>query len=142
VPWAYLKPDGLKEFLSARLADGYEFPLNPKWITCDKGFRELYDQMRTSPEASASLATWLPQGSGLREKLDALLVSHPGGFEPGAAPGDEEVEDVDFDAAAWQLHRHEALLRAKTKLRAVFRLNQLARSSVARAPPGADAPGD
>ena len=37
---------GLLSFLMARIEDGYNFPLNPKWVLCDKGFRQLYEAMQ------------------------------------------------------------------------------------------------
>lgn len=37
VPWRYLKEPDLRNFLLGRIDDGYVFPINPKWILCDKG---------------------------------------------------------------------------------------------------------
>ena len=44
-PWAAWEPVvafELRAFLIARIADGFVFPLNPKWILCDEGW---YGQM-------------------------------------------------------------------------------------------------
>ena len=40
VPWRYLSLPELRQFLIARVRDGFTFPLNPKWILCDPGFFE------------------------------------------------------------------------------------------------------
>ena len=42
VPWDYLPPQGLTNFLLARVDEGYTFPLNPKWVICDAGFRDVW----------------------------------------------------------------------------------------------------
>ena len=38
VHWRHLGPAELRAFLVERIADGYVFPLNPKWLLCDPGW--------------------------------------------------------------------------------------------------------
>ena len=34
----YVDERGLRAFLIERVDDGFSFPLNPKWILCDRGW--------------------------------------------------------------------------------------------------------
>ena len=120
-PWQYVSADGLREFLLARVDDGYSFPLNPKWVVCDPGWAEVFDKLCRAPHAKGQLATWLPPHSGLREKLGDLVRQHPNGFRP-AVERDEDIEIIDQDVADWELHRHIVFRRAKLKLRALHRM--------------------
>jgi len=122
VPWMIIDQQGLLSFLMARIGDGYHFPLNPKWVLCDKGFRELYEAMQARPECRNSLDSWLPPGSGLRERMQAILQAHPAGFVPVGVAG-QCIEMIDQDMAEWELKRFQVLRRAKMKLRAVHRLH-------------------
>ena len=124
-PWQYVSRSQLRDFLLARIDDGYSFPLNPKWIVCDRGWGEVYDKLRAAPHAQDQLATWLPPSSGLQEHLTRLVREHPNGFQPetsGTQQGGAGVvvDDVDQDMADWELHRHVVLHRAKIKLRALY----------------------
>jgi len=124
-PWKYVGREGLRSFLMARLEEGYAFPLNPKWILCDEGFREIYRAMESLPHAQPCIDTWLPPGSGLREQLKQLLDAHPHGFQPILGAG-EDVVMMDNDMAEWELNRHKTLMRAKAKLKAVYKFNKIA----------------
>ena len=124
VPWAYVDQAGLKHFLMARLQEGYSFPLNPKWILCDPGFRDIFDAMQSAPHAQESLDSWLP--AELRKRINELLKAYPEGFQPVAKEG-ESVIMIDNDMAEWELRRHAALARAKAKLKAVHKFNMLIR---------------
>ena len=124
VPWAYVDQAGLKHFLMARLQEGYSFPLNPKWILCDPGFRDIFDAMQSAPHAQESLESWLP--ADLRKRINELLKAYPEGFKPVAKEGESMIM-IDNDMAEWELRRHAALARAKAKLKAVHKFNMLIR---------------
>ena len=98
VPWDYVGREGLRSFLMARLTEGYSFPLNPKWILCDDGFRDLFAALQASPHAQESLNVWLPPDSGLREQLSSLVENYPNGFQPVQVEG-QVLECLDQDLA-------------------------------------------
>lgn len=79
-PFRYMGRDGLLQFLSARLDEGFCFPFNPKWLLCDAGWWQLYEKAERSAAAAASLDAWFPQEAGLREQLRAVHEAHPHGF--------------------------------------------------------------
>ena len=56
-------------------SDRYSFPLNPKWILCDKSgssekpsFYDVFEALRANPGTKACLDTWYPPASGLQER--------------------------------------------------------------------------
>jgi hypothetical protein len=78
----------LREFLSNRIDDGFTFPLNPKWILCDPGWKELYDMLlqRASDgreDVASSMNIWYPPESGIRERIEEISAEHPDGFVRG-----------------------------------------------------------
>lgn len=82
VPWKYVKVEELQAILSQRIKDGFVFPLNPKWILCDPGWKELYDELMASDALYAEYTkdVWYPPFSGVREKIDSIHKKHPRGF--------------------------------------------------------------
>merc|ERR1719326_2529502 len=40
--WTYVDEEGLREFLSERMDDGFTFPLNPAWPCVSPGWYHLY----------------------------------------------------------------------------------------------------
>jgi len=82
VPWTYVNVAQLQRILSARIQEGFVFPLNPKWILCDPGWKELYDRLMSSEALYADYAkdVWYPPHSGVREKIERICQKHPGGF--------------------------------------------------------------
>ena len=119
VKWRYLSEPDLREFLISRVADGFQFPLNPKWLLCDPGWFAVFQALCDAPHAKQSLDAWFPPGSGLRERFAQLHAAYPNGFSCGSA------EKTDVDVAEWELRRYLTLQRAKTKLRAINRLRSL-----------------
>jgi hypothetical protein len=97
VPWRYMDPEGLQSFLSERIDENYTFPLNPKWILCDPGWKELYDKLLASENQTVqnSMEIWYPKDSGIREKIEAIHRRHPHGFERERKNVDPEIEDQD-----------------------------------------------
>ena len=72
--WRYLKPDMLLEFLEMRVAQGFAFPLNPKWLLCDPGYYKIYEQMMQNEKLDEQMEVWFPKDSGIRERI--AVVAH------------------------------------------------------------------
>jgi hypothetical protein len=83
VPWKYVSVTELQEILSEKIAEGFVFPLNPKWILCDPGWKKVYDELLASDALYADLSkdVWYPPWSGMREKIEAIYKKHPQGFQ-------------------------------------------------------------
>jgi len=83
VPWKYVTTPELQEILIQRIKGGFVFPLNPKWILCDPGWKKVYDALLQSSAlyADMSLDVWFPRYSGIRKKIDALHKQYPDGFQ-------------------------------------------------------------
>ena len=77
-----------------------------------------------SPHAKESLASWLPPGSGLAERILEMTNSYPEGFKRIMTDG-VELDSLDQDAAEWELHRHLVLKRARMKLKAIYKFTSL-----------------
>jgi hypothetical protein len=136
-PWRYANEAELRKFLLDRVDDGYYFPLNPKWVLCDPGWKEVYDKLLANPVASEMLEKWLPSESGVRERIREISEAYPECFTPLAGEEGVDCEDIDFDAAEWELRRHEVLRRARVKLRAFVRLTGAVAVRAKRANAGA-----
>jgi len=82
VPWKYVNEKELLSFLSEKIKEGFVFPLNPKWILCDPGWKTLYDELMASEALYADLSkdVWFPPFSGVREKIEEISKRHPDGF--------------------------------------------------------------
>ena len=131
VPWQYVTRDGLRHFLSARIAEGYALPLNPKWCLCD-GWYGLFEQLLQSDAARQAVDAWYPPGSGLRERMAAIHSAHPNGFVPDASVDAPPLRPLSAGEAEYALRRHQVLQRAKRKLRAVAAMMRLYRAKHAR----------
>jgi hypothetical protein len=88
VPWKYMGEEELREFLSNRIGDGFTFPLNPKWILCDPGWKKLYDMLLQRAadgreDVASSTNIWYPPESGIRERIEEISAKHPDGFVRG-----------------------------------------------------------
>lgn len=131
-PWKYVNVAGLQEILMAKIKEGFTFPLNPKWVLCDPGWKAIYDEMHKSNASNVqqSLNCWYPPESGIREKIERISKKFPAGFvrlapdavEHNKDEGDEEDNDgtAAMDLAEQELRSYETLRRAKRKLRAVL----------------------
>jgi len=123
--WKYVDEPTLRAFLSARIDDGYSFPLNPKWVLCDQGWYDLWEKMNASKAAAAALDSWFPRSSGLRERIAKIHEDHPEGFKHTAADGHVIEHEIDCDMADLLLERDMTLQRAKQKLKMVLLWNKL-----------------
>eukprot|EP00536_Pseudo-nitzschia_multiseries_P011128 jgi/Psemu1/145959/gw1.364.25.1 len=83
VPWKYVNVKDLQAILSEKIAEGFMFPLNPKWILCDPGWKKLYDDLMASDALYADLSkdVWYPPYSGIREKIEDIYKRYPNGFQ-------------------------------------------------------------
>jgi hypothetical protein len=134
VPWQYVKREGLRSFLLARIADGFAFPLNPKWVLCDEGWLDIFEALRASPHGQECLACWLPPSTGLAERMLRIAHDFPLGFQEQKAAGaaadgsgdGEEDGSLDWDLAGYRLRRHVVLRRARIKLKAIYNFSLLA----------------
>ncbi|KAG7340934.1 hypothetical protein IV203_030549 [Nitzschia inconspicua] len=88
VPWRYVNVQELQSILSEKIAEGFVFPLNPKWVLCDPGWKKLYDELMASDALYADLSkdVWYPPYSGIRERIDDIHKRHPHGFLPNENP--------------------------------------------------------
>jgi hypothetical protein len=92
VPWRYMKEEALRRFLSEQIQQGYTFPLNPKWILCDPGWKVLYDQLLSSERDDIvnSMKIWFPPDTGIREVLAKISAKHATGFVRGLRKNNDD----------------------------------------------------
>lgn len=85
VPWRYMDDASLRAFLMEQVDMGYTFPLNPKWILCDPGWKALYDKLLSSDQVDIinSMKIWFPPESGVREEIEEICSRNPEGFMRG-----------------------------------------------------------
>lgn len=81
--WTYVNQEELKDILKFKIDKGYTFPLNPKWILCDKGWKEVYDKLKSSnlPNVQDSLDCFYPPRSGITELIEKIYENYPDGFK-------------------------------------------------------------
>eukprot|EP00592_Proboscia_alata_P015112 CAMPEP_0194400088 /NCGR_PEP_ID=MMETSP0174-20130528/127015_1 /TAXON_ID=216777 /ORGANISM="Proboscia alata, Strain PI-D3" /LENGTH=1084 /DNA_ID=CAMNT_0039196557 /DNA_START=293 /DNA_END=3547 /DNA_ORIENTATION=+ len=81
VRWELANEKELVSFLSHQINQGFTFPLNPKWVTCNTMlWKPLYDQLLTSkePNIKRSQAVWFP--IKIRKKIKKIHSKHKNGF--------------------------------------------------------------
>jgi hypothetical protein len=127
LPWKYVDQTGLQEILIEKIDQGYTFPINPKWILCDPGWKGVFDRLVASKAANVqdSLRVWYPPGSGILDKIDAIHKRCPNGFQrkkfdrgEGSCTFDGDVDGTAaMDLAQLELKYFLTLQRAKRKLR-------------------------
>lgn len=123
--WCYVDEDGLLDVLSKQIDKGYTFPINPKWILCDKGWKAIYDKLMASqrPNVQDSLKMWYPLETGIRQKIEEIRKRHPNGFQRLDEETEEEEEQdgtAAMDLAEQELRAYLTFQRAKRKLRGIF----------------------
>jgi len=135
VPWKYVTERELRDLLSQKIDEGFTFPLNPKWVLCDRGWRKVYDKLLASEHKNVrrSMEIWFPPESGIREHVNEVCRRHPNGFyseknkrfsmingktlQNGAQ---KEISTEAMDLAELQLRRYMIRRSAKVKLRAAL----------------------
>jgi len=71
VRWKPFSEKNLRQFLMARIDEGYAFPLNPCWPIRDDGWYDVYDKLRQSPQCQVgckNFESWYPHR--LQEQID------------------------------------------------------------------------
>jgi len=129
-PWRYLNPSQLRHFLIRRAAEGFVFPLNPKWLLCDEGWYDVYSAMLKNPLARDVIDSWLPRH--IQKQISALHFQYPEGFKRRGNSIVDDKED-DFELAQMYLQRYNTFRRARLKLRSILltvRLQDLEERSV------------
>ncbi|CAJ1968615.1 unnamed protein product [Cylindrotheca closterium] len=83
VPWRYLDVEQLQSLLIEKLQEGFVFPLNPKWILCDPGWKDVYDTLMQSDALYADTCrdVWYPTSLGIRQRIETICQKHPRGFQ-------------------------------------------------------------
>lgn len=128
VPWKYVGVEELQEILLQKVDEGFVFPLNPKWVLCDPGWKRIYDKLMKSEKRHVqdALKIWFPPESGIREHIERVCSKHPKGFVREIDESGEVDELDDMAAAELELERFMALEGGKKKLRAVIQMIALA----------------
>ena len=132
VPWKYVGVQELQKILIHKINDGHTFPLNPKWVLCDPGWKKVYDALMASDRRNVqkSLNIWFPPESGIREHIERVYSKHPQGFtrhKRGDSLGRSGTDSRDaMEFAELELERFVSRERGKRKIRAVVRMIALA----------------
>eukprot|EP00970_Alexandrium_tamarense_P003874 scaffold640_cov180-Alexandrium_tamarense.AAC.8 len=111
--WKYVTVKELQSILLQKIKEGYTMPLNPKWVLCDPGWINLFEELIKSDHLSVkkSVDLWFPPKSGLRERIINISRRHPNGFLR-----DEEIR-VNSSLLEQEYERYLVLQRAKKKVR-------------------------
>jgi len=119
VPWKYVNVKELQDMLCKRIEKGYTFPLNPKWILVNHGWKAVYDKMMSSNDEciQKSLDVWYPQS--IRRLIEDIHTRFPDGLHKlDKGNSNEDVTNTEArDLAQQQLKRYQILQRAKLKLK-------------------------
>lgn len=128
-PWAYLSVSELQTYLRSMIKEGFTFPLNPKWILCDKGWKTVYDDLVASqhPYVQSSLDSWYPPDSGIRDRIESIYLKHPSGFDTTAPLRNMSSDGTHaMDLAHHELKRYLVLQRAKRKVKTILLWRKIA----------------
>jgi len=123
VPWRYTDSKGLIDILCEKIDEGYTFPLNPKWILCDPGWKDVFDKSLASKKANVqdSMNIWYPDE--IRRRIHEISAKYPDGYvDSGERSADAGVQ---VDLAGLELHRYKVHLQTKEKIRKAFSRHSL-----------------
>ena len=136
--WMYVDQCGLQDLLKKQIKRGYTFPLNPKWVVCDNGWKQVFDKLcnSTDPDVQNALDCWYPPYSGIKDRIKELSSLYPKGFVRAVSPRclvgspcsrrlklEESLAangTSAMDLAAQELKNYRTLQRAKRKFRAAL----------------------
>ena len=107
VPWRYVGPEDLINILSDKIDEGFTFPLNPKWVLCDPGWKRLYDKLLASqmPNVQDSMNIWYP--SEIRMRMEDISTNFPNGFD---------ISNSSSKSLTSQISTHDKALLAEYEL--------------------------
>lgn len=116
--WKKVNVEELQEILIQKIETGFTFPINPKWVLCDPGWRRVYDKLLASehPNVQDSIDCWMPPETGLREEIDSISARHPLGYRVGGA-AEKRHSMVDMDLMEEELERYAKIQRGWRKIR-------------------------
>ena len=82
VPWKKVNVQELQDILCEHIENGFTFPINPKWVLCDPGWKKVYDKLLATknPTVQKSIDCWFPPDSDVREAIEEIHSQHPKGF--------------------------------------------------------------
>ena len=123
--WKYVDTEELMNFLAEKIDQGFAFPLNPKWVLCDKGWKELYDKLLASdaPNVQDAMGIWFPPD--VRQRIAAISDKHPNGLDSEEAETKRESEMFTADTAELSLQRYKQARSGVSKLRKALLGNRL-----------------
>lgn len=121
VPWKYVDLDDLQDLLYDAILDGFTFPINPKWVLVDPGWKRVWDCLMQSEHINTkeSLNVWFPPSSRIRERVNSISKNH-GGNRRNTIGGIATNKEAERDLAMQKLERYINLQRAKKKMRAIM----------------------
>jgi hypothetical protein len=144
--WVTYTAPQLLDFLSTKIDEGFMFPLNPKWILCDPGWKKLYDKQIRSPSRAVrkSLDAWYPPKSGIRKRIEQVHHKYPCGFVQPLRSINmhrshidtrkeysplrlsiSQNQPPDVNLALLELEHHDVLRKVRTAVRAIVAANRL-----------------
>ena len=144
--WTYVDQEQLIEILMFKIDRGFTFPLNPKWVLCDPGWKKVYDKLMASEMKNVqdSMRCFYPPTSGIRELIEKIHEKHPQGFQRfdnriermrndfrvnGRSARFSNLEETySKDLAIFQLKNYMILQRAKKKMRGFMVMNSILKS--------------
>jgi hypothetical protein len=106
----------LANFIDFLFSSLHSFPLNPKWVLCDKGWKAIWDKLTASTQRNVDLSidAWYPPKSGLRERIESIHEQYPEGFQSDVSGKKKGTQA--WDEAEIALDRYQRIQRAKRKL--------------------------
>ena len=115
VPWKYVDSDELIGILCDKVDEGFTFPLNPKWILCDEGWKRVYDKLvvSTSPHVQDSIAIWYPPM--VQDRIADIASKYPCGF--GKTNPTTGSNGVSVDLAEHELRQYKTYRDGRDKLK-------------------------
>ena len=83
IKWKKMNVHELQDILIEKIREGFTFPINPKWVLCDPGWKRVYNELLASehPNVQDSINCWFPPETGLREQIEDISARHPNGFD-------------------------------------------------------------
>jgi len=119
-PWAYMNEAELREFLLARIQQGYTFPLNPVWPVRDEGWYNVYTELKCHGQIFPL---------HIDQKIEAIHKEFPDGFHKITKEKEVEEEDeLDLDhveRADLLLHRSNLWKELRSALRTLLDMPHL-----------------